>query len=185
MDALTFLAKLIEFLAWPAATVSIFLLLRKEIQALLPLVRKLKAGPVEAEFEREVIQIKDGISPASQSPPVEPTAWAEKTNLARLAESDPRGAMAAAWLEVESAARTLTAAKGLDVGSEDTRSVSAAFRAISRSNLLQSSWVGRYYELRELHNRALHEPDFKVSPTASVAFIELSSRLRAQILAAR
>ena len=54
MDTLTFIAKLVEFLAWPTAAVIVVVLLRDELRRLLSLVKKLKAGPVEAEFEREV-----------------------------------------------------------------------------------------------------------------------------------
>jgi hypothetical protein len=51
MDCLTFAAKLIEFTAWPVAALVIALCLRKELQALIPLVKKFKAGPLEVELE--------------------------------------------------------------------------------------------------------------------------------------
>lgn len=51
MDCLTFLSKVLEASAWPIAAVLIALFLRKELQALLPLIKKLKAGPVELELE--------------------------------------------------------------------------------------------------------------------------------------
>jgi hypothetical protein len=58
MDTLSFIAKLIEVLAWPGAIVTVVLLLRKELKQLVPLLRKVKAGPVEAEFEREIAQLE-------------------------------------------------------------------------------------------------------------------------------
>jgi hypothetical protein len=57
MDFLTFLIRLIEALAWPVAAVVIMFVFRREFQALVPLVRKLKAGPLEAEFERQIQEI--------------------------------------------------------------------------------------------------------------------------------
>lgn len=58
MDALTFLTKLLEFGAWPAAAIAIILVLRKELQALLPNIKKFKAGPVEVELERVVKELE-------------------------------------------------------------------------------------------------------------------------------
>ena len=58
MDALTFLTKLLEFGAWPAAVIGIILVLRKELQALLPSIKKFKAGPVEVELERVVKELE-------------------------------------------------------------------------------------------------------------------------------
>lgn len=46
-----------EALALPAAAVIIVLLFRREFRQLVPLVRKLKAGPLEAEFERDIREI--------------------------------------------------------------------------------------------------------------------------------
>ncbi|WP_276968485.1 hypothetical protein, partial [Metallibacterium scheffleri] len=58
MDTLTFIAKVIEFAAWPIAAVALVAMLRAEIKSLLPHVKRLKAGPVEAEFEREVKELE-------------------------------------------------------------------------------------------------------------------------------
>ena len=59
MDYLTFFSKLIEVVAWPIAAVSIILFLRKEIRALIPLIKKFKAGPVEFELEQVRKQLED------------------------------------------------------------------------------------------------------------------------------
>jgi hypothetical protein len=58
MDALTFLSKLLEFGGWPLAAVVIVLVLRKELQALLSNIKKLKAGPVEVELDRVVKELE-------------------------------------------------------------------------------------------------------------------------------
>lgn len=58
MDTLTFLTKLLEHAAWPAAAIVIVLALRKEIQSLLATVKKFKAGPVEVELEQVVKELE-------------------------------------------------------------------------------------------------------------------------------
>jgi hypothetical protein len=59
MDGLTFVAEMIKALAWPMAASIAVLVLRREIKGLLPLIKKLKAGPIEAEFDREVRELKE------------------------------------------------------------------------------------------------------------------------------
>ncbi|MVT30302.1 hypothetical protein GO496_26250 [Acidovorax citrulli] len=45
MDWLTFISKLIDSIAWPVAAVLLGLIFRKKLAELLPLLRKVKAGP--------------------------------------------------------------------------------------------------------------------------------------------
>jgi hypothetical protein len=52
MDTLTFIAKVLEHGAWPAAGLGIVWLLRAQLQELLRSIKKFKAGPVEVELER-------------------------------------------------------------------------------------------------------------------------------------
>jgi hypothetical protein len=61
MDWLSFISTVASSVAWPVTALTIVLLMRKELVALLPFVRKLKAGPLEAEFEREVKELKEEV----------------------------------------------------------------------------------------------------------------------------
>lgn len=58
MDTLTFISKFLEHGAWPAAAVVIIVLLRSQLQELIPMIKKLKAGPVEVELERVVKELE-------------------------------------------------------------------------------------------------------------------------------
>ena len=58
MDALTFISKLLEHGAWPAAAFGIIYLLHSQLQDLLLSIKKLKAGPVEVELERVVKELE-------------------------------------------------------------------------------------------------------------------------------
>lgn len=51
MDCLTFIARVIDAAAWPVAAVAIAYGLRGQLNALIPLIKKFKAGPVEVELE--------------------------------------------------------------------------------------------------------------------------------------
>jgi hypothetical protein len=188
MDSLTFVAKLVEFLAWPTATVVLVSLLRDELRRLLSLVKKLKAGPVEAEFEREVIQLRESTPPAPPPTPAAPELAARKASLVRIAEVSPRSAILEAWREVEAATLRLAEIKptgvSVPVPSQELKSPALAIRVVSRAELIPSDWIARYYELRELRNRAAHDHDFTPTLESAIAYIELASRLQARLEAA-
>ncbi|WP_146029971.1 hypothetical protein [Vibrio vulnificus] len=57
MDKLTFISKMIDSISWPLVTLILGLAFRKQIAELFPYLKKLKAGPVEAEFEMEAKQV--------------------------------------------------------------------------------------------------------------------------------
>ena len=184
MDILTFIARLVEFLAWPAAVIITVLILRKDIQRLLLLVKRLKAGPIEAEFEREVKQLAQGVAPVSSQPAEYAALTDRKIELMRIAETSPRSAILEAWRDIEIATVRLVERKGISVPESQRNSSTAAIRTIAKGEQLTPEWVGRYYELRELRNKAAHETEFNPTIESAAAYIEITSRLRARIEAA-
>ena len=180
MDTLSFVAKLVEVLAWPGALVTVVLLLRKELRQLVPLLRKIKAGPVEAEFEREIASLERAAPPAAlPTPPV--SATPRKLELFGLVREDPRTAILQSWLDVEAAALRAVEREALHVPEHDATSPTGAIRAVARDTSLSANWVATYYQLRELRDKAANQADFtpKVEPAA--AYVELASRLQRQL----
>ena len=89
MDQLTFISNLVEFLAWPIASVLLVFLLRGEIKRLLPYIKRLKAGPLEAEFEREIKELKATAEAQPQLLPPPEGATPEKQMLLQLVQINP------------------------------------------------------------------------------------------------
>jgi hypothetical protein len=178
MDALTFIAKLVEFSAWPAASVVVVLLLRKEIRRLLLLVKKFKAGPIEAEFEREIIELSESTKSLPMPSALPPSITIEKEALVSLARIDPRAAIVEAWREVEATVLHTVDQQKLSIPDRDLGSPAAIIRALAREGLLSAERVAHFHQLRELRNRAAHEEEFSPSMHAALAYVELSSRLR-------
>lgn len=181
MDCFTFVAKLVEFSAWPIAAVILVVMLRAELRQLLPHVKKLKAGPVEAEFEREVkqLQIEASTQPAPVALPEGLTA--ERQMLFQLVQVNPRSAILEAWRGVEEAAARLVQTKGLHVSEIDARSTFAVIRAIGNANILSSDDFALFHDLRTLRNQAAHATDFTPTTDAALSYISLASRLRASL----
>jgi hypothetical protein len=183
MDALTFIAKLVEFLAWPGAVVLIVLVLKKEIQRLLNLLRKVKAGPVEAEFEAGVEKLEQRVVETPGEPLEYDAQRARKQELMRVAEASPRAAVLEAWRDVEASVLKLVDAKAIYVP-EKNPSVSAAARVLAKEGLFPADSLSYFYELRELRNKAAHSSDFNPTLETAAGYIELTGRVRARLEAA-
>jgi len=105
MDVLAFIAKLVEALAWPLASVVLVALLRREIRSLLPFVKRFKAGPLEAEFEREVRELRSSVEEGVNVKHEELAA--SQSTAVKLAELNPRSAILEAWREIETTGRRM------------------------------------------------------------------------------
>ena len=102
---LTFTSKAPEALAWPTVVLILGLVFRQKLLDLIPAIKKIKAGPVEAEFEvaakKILAEAAEVASPANSSElasPLAPTSEPGRgliTNITKLrnARSDATGAI--------------------------------------------------------------------------------------------
>ncbi|MGA0611779.1 hypothetical protein [Caldimonas sp. KR1-144] len=178
MDTLTFIAKLAEFLAWPIATVVLVFLLRGEIKGLLRYVKKVKAGPVEAEFEREVKELKAAAEAEPQLLPPPEGATPEKQMLLQLVQINPRSAVLEAWRGVEDSSIRVIQNKALYVPEREASSPLAVIRALNKAGVITPEEIALYHDLRALRNQAAHAQDFAPTTDAALNYIELAGRLR-------
>jgi hypothetical protein len=103
-----FIASLVRSLAWPAAVLVVGIVLRKPIGAVLGQgVRRVKAGPVEVEFDLLQAEVREELarSPELTEAPAEDQASAPPTSLgeelSRLAEISPASAVMEASKRIE------------------------------------------------------------------------------------
>ena len=96
-----YLVRIIEAVVWPGAVLIMMFSFRSEIRKLLPQVKKFRAGPVEAEFEREISEIAE--SSEDLIPNIEITQQVLSVNdkLIKLARIDTRSAILEAWRNLE------------------------------------------------------------------------------------
>ena len=106
MNWQAFVASLVQSLAWPAGVLAVVIVLRKPIGVALGRgVRRVKAGPVEVEFDQLQAEVREELarSPelaeaqvqSSYQAPLWPAACSEE--LAGLAEISPGAAVVAAY----------------------------------------------------------------------------------------
>lgn len=111
MNWLGFVASLVQSLAWPAAVVVIVIFLRKPIRAALAQgLRRVKAGPVEVEFDQLQAEVREELArspelteaqvPAPASQAAAP-ASSLREELSTLAELSPASAVMEASRQIE------------------------------------------------------------------------------------
>jgi hypothetical protein len=181
MDLLAFVAKIVEALAWPGAALVIVVLLRSPIGQLVPLLRRLKAGPIEAVFEQEIESIKDESEDVGALPPVSRELDREREMLRQLAAINPRSAILQAWSGVEIAARR-AAMNHAGSPPPDVKSPLRTVRYLTEMKLLDQNDIGLFHDLRGLRNQAAHVEDFSPSYASAIEYIDLAKRLESRFL---
>lgn len=179
MDQLTFIAKVIEALAWPVAAIVLVVLLRGELSRLLPLVKRLKAGPLEAEFEREVRELRSGVKESLTGAELAPSSWQQTAE--RLAEVSPRSAILEAWREVETNGRKTLLNRDPQLTESHLRSTREVLRLLGEKGILSIEEVGMLNQMRYLRNQAVHVESFDPTLEAAINFIHLASYLLARM----
>jgi hypothetical protein len=97
-----FIASLVQSLAWPAALVLVAVVFRVQLRRLLTgQLRRLKAGPIEAEFDRLISHVRTEL-PLVQAVP---GAVAVSDELSDLVRTSPRAAILEAHERIEALLR--------------------------------------------------------------------------------
>jgi hypothetical protein len=176
VDWLTFVSKLVDALAWPAVVLILAFSFRDKISQLFRLVSKLKAGPVEAEFSREVQELRKDAESGVQAA-LSAAALPHQQRLLKLAESSPRAAIIEAWQLVEFASQDLLERRNVRLSRSDAVSPLRLGRALSEVGGLSAADLTLFNELRSLRNAAVHAKGFDPSAEATTNYVELAVRL--------
>jgi len=163
MDWLTFIANLIDSLAWPAVIVVLLFLVKKELPAIARLIRKIRYGELEVEFGESAKVVKE--KSATVLPEPAPNArlsgsslQEQRDRLAFLSELAPRSAILEAWLQIESAAVDLIRKKRLDTF-QTLPGPTRLRDHLRKMEILTPQQVSVFEELRKLRNEAVHSID--------------------------
>jgi hypothetical protein len=99
------LAPVLQAIAWPVAVVVAVLVFRRDLRGILAReLTRLKAGPFEAEFERQRAQVEAEVGPAPPEAPPPPIV-STVDELRALAQTSPTAAVLEAYARVEEALR--------------------------------------------------------------------------------
>ena len=180
MDPLSFIVRIVELTTWPVVSVILVLLLRKEIRVVAPNLRRLKAGPLEVEFERGT----EHLAAALESQPEAKEALSQSLvnpAISEVATASPRTAVLEAWLGVETAVNEALTRHATQVGGPGAMSARPSHRAMAdtllRAGLIHEGQVQMLDELRQLRNEVVHAQEFAPTQEAIERYLDSAKYL--------
>lgn len=185
MDLLTFIAKLVESLAWPAVVIAIVFIVRERLPELVTALRRLKYKDLELEFETSTAAIEKKSEEAipTATKVIEIAGATEedvRSRLAQIADISPRSAILEAWLLVERAAVDVIQKRGIS----DLKSMPGPMRLrdhLRKGGLLTEPLMGLFEELRYLRNEAVHVSDAQFTLQAVANYIRVAIKMAAYL----
>lgn len=185
---LDFWSKVITALSWPLVAAIAAWRLAPHLQGKLKDLTKVKAGPVEAEFSKQVEELRKEVEEKVPEARENRTFSDDEGRLLELARFSPRSAIIEAWRNVEvSAAKAVELRLSRKEFSPSATSVrtqlntTALGRELGLLEILNGQQVSLFHELRMLRNKAAHSDDFEIDFEAVNNYIQLAQSLR-QIL---
>lgn len=173
----------VDAVAWPVAATVILLVFRRQLKDLIPFLKRLKAGSLEAEFdfERGVREVAESVEqdglPNPTPTDAEVHGWdvsETRADLLRKGQLDPRSAVLEAWIRVERALDRVASNSGL---SHRHKSPTALMKLLLEEQKITPTEVAVFHDLRALRNEAAHAADFSPSLSATESYMTMASRL--------
>jgi hypothetical protein len=181
VDTLSFIAKVLEVTVWPVTAITLVLLLRADITFLIPNIQRLKAGPIEAEFERKTEELAITLEAQPKAREVLADQASTPPELIYAPGESPRSAILEAWLLVEAEAHdalgrhaTKTSGPGAMTSRPSPRGLAAALR---QTGFLHEGQLRLIEELQQLRNEVVHAREFTPSREAIARYLDSAKYL--------
>jgi hypothetical protein len=178
MDWKTFLAEVINSIAWPLVVVFLIYQLKDRLAELLPRLKKLKHKDTELEFSEKLNELameseatKDETSTDEKKPEIN-----EQFNfLMKLSDISPRSAVIESYRVLETAsAKAITKAHP---ELEERNMPTIQIQKLLKDKVLNKYQYHQFNELRQLRNQAAHMEDFELKNMPIAAYIDIALTL--------
>lgn len=183
MDWLTFIASIVKSLAWPVAAVVLAILFKDDLVKAMPLIKRLKAGPVEAEFEREVKELQESAAGSDETVRVGAKNDESEEFLFQLAEFHPRSAILESWVRLEATARSAIVKVVPHMANKGYISAARLSNTLIQEGILNERQVELYHELRRLRNEVAHGVGFEPTEKSARSYIDMAAGLQSHFVA--
>lgn len=176
MDWKSFIASMIDSLAWPAVVCYTVWLFHEKLGALLPRLTKLKHNDTELEFSEGVRELEEQVSQPIELP--EPTVQSSDLSeqfdfLQKLAHISPRAAILEAWRNVETSAAKAAAKAYPELEPRNLRGPARPMRLLE-GKVLSKEELRQISGLRRLRNMAAHHDEFDLGGHPIEAYIDIA-----------
>jgi len=174
MDSLTFISKLVEFAAWPLVALILGLTFRQKLLELLTALRRLKAGPLEAEFDlaakqaladSEEAKVFTAASSSRESTEAGVGIYVEHViDKLRETRGDPTGSVLRGWAKLD--AELFLLGEQIGLGFSPVESQYRVYQSLLSSGALPPQVQNLVMQLHELRNSVAHNV---AQPTVAAA----------------
>lgn len=180
MEISRFLSEVINAVAWPVTVITLVLMLKKPILALLPNLQHLKYKDFELKFSEEIKALKNEASKTKNKKHNDGVMYSlEDSPLERLASYSPRAAIMEAWGRVEAAAAAVAGKYDLDKLS--VNNMVGLGECLYQDKFIDKKQLNIFNKLHQLRNKAVHANEFELNITDAIFYVELASTLENQI----
>tara|TARA_R110002073_G_scaffold264557_1_gene427609 strand:+ start:1330 stop:1890 length:561 start_codon:yes stop_codon:yes gene_type:complete len=179
MDYLQFFASIIESIVWPITVVVGILLLRRNIETIVPYIQRIKVKDFELDLKeaKQELPLEVTFEPA---PDLLSKTKDQFSDLYQLAELSPRAAILESWLQVESALSKLALAKLDDQGAMLAIPPLRLNEYLKRKSVISNEQYRFVNRLRELRNKSVHLLDMNISLDEASDYIDLARSVTTQ-----
>jgi hypothetical protein len=181
VNGLSFIAAMTKALAWPVTVVFLAMLFRRPLFDLVPLLRRLKYGDLEIDFEREIRALEtvaDQVLPKTKDFEIRALRLDElHDEITRLAGTMPAAAVVVAWSDVERA--LLAAAERNNITKKEDpvhQNPIYIVRSLALRDKIDRLTLTIFSELRRLRNAATHGAQ-QITRSEALEFSDLAARL--------
>lgn len=179
----TFVAQIIDTLAWPAVVLIVIYQLRDKIAELLPRLKKFKHKETEIEFAEgvtELVQEREATGDTEVELPRSDEFRDQFDFLLRLANISPRSAVIESFRILEAAAAKKAARLYPHGEGRSVRSPIQLHRVL-KGHVFDSQQYHQFNQLRKLRNEAAHTEDFDVRGMPVESYIDIALSLAARL----
>jgi hypothetical protein len=142
----------------------------------------LKAGPVSAEFEKDVEEVKEEQLLRLPKGDLSPESEERLKTLTQIAQLNPKTAILDAWQGVEfSLRKAVLRLSGTDSPPPAMQTALQNIKHLATREVLDSDDVALLHDLRGLRNQAAHLPEFSLSFDAAQDFLMLSVKMEERL----
>jgi hypothetical protein len=200
MDWLTFIASVLQSLAWPLTVITLALIFRNAIKTLLSEIISVKSKWFEIGFDKRIeqvareaervlpehpapiqIRVSDAVSvhtgddiAVDSNQKVLLQANAQERFL-RLVDSHPAAAILESWLDLETDLRKL--AEKHDIDRSDKLSTRQIAQELRERGVLDEETLNIFSKLRDLRNVVVHTRVDSITPNLALEYDQIVRRL--------
>lgn len=174
MSVLEFVAEMTKALAWPSAAIVVAVVFRTQLRSLLTQpVRRVKVGPIEAEWDRTVAEAQVELDQPDAPGPNRTLSGPVIVELAEVANRSPTAAVLEAHARVEAELRQLLVDEGLGEGELRAGATWLARRGVEMG-VVSAETLNAVEGISVLRNLAAHGRAGDISVERALDYLALS-----------